>query len=107
MELQALLTSNILLHIKKIIRAYFNSEDYLHVEYDENDEEFGYSIHYMMALTGDMLYVLNDYENFTYPGGLTSHSLEKRCPDLFTERSISRCMLVVTYQSLLSSCGNK
>jgi hypothetical protein len=120
MELQALLTSNILpsdivcqeiykhlwrnknllneaqteaivedhFHIKKIIRAYFNCEDYLHVEYDEDDEEFGYSIHYMTALTGDMLYVLNDFENFTYPGGLTSPSLEKRCPDLFTEKYI-------------------
>jgi hypothetical protein len=114
MEIQALLTSNILpndivcqeiykhlwrnrnllneaqteaivqdhFHLKKIIRAYFNCDQYSHVQ-----ECGDYQIYFLDVLTSDMLYFLNDFENYTWQGGLTSPSLEKRCPNL-TEKNI-------------------
>jgi hypothetical protein len=126
MELQALLTSNILpndivfheiykhlwrnknllneaqteaivqdhFHLKKIIRAYFHCEQFSHEEYCGD-----YDIYFLDSLVADMLYFLNDNENYTWQGGLTSPSLEKRCPDLTENNSIISLSFLTMFQS--------
>ena len=67
-------------HLKKIIRAYFNSNEYGH------DEECDDSDYFVGVMNGNMLYFLNGWENYTWQGG-DSSALEKRCPDL-TEKNL-------------------
>jgi hypothetical protein len=110
MELQALLTSNILpndIVFQKIYNQLWRNRNLLNEAQTEaivhdhfhlmkiiraysNSNEFShdeYSDYYFMAaLTTDMLLFLNyDFENYTWQDGFTSPSLKERCPDLTEE----------------------